>query len=132
MMTSHKIQPQADMANLYHKKLRSLAELRQEKERLRAETSSSFNNPETGDTVFNDILPAAIDIMASKGVPAKLLAIALPMLQLAGSQVEKNILKKVAIEVLSGYAKWKGTELGMNALARLVKRKFKKAVEKED
>lgn len=120
------------MANLYHKKLRSLAELRQEKEKLRAETSASFNNPETGDTVFNDILPAAIDIMVSKGVPAKLIAIALPMLQLAGNQVEKNILKKVAIEVLSGYAKWKGTELGIHALARLVKRKFKKAAEKED
>lgn len=132
MMTNRKIQLQADMANLYPKKLRSLAELRQEKERLRAETSASFNNAETGDTVFNDILPAAIDMMASKGVPAKLLAIALPMLQLAGNQVEKNILKKVAIEVLSGYAKWKGTELGMNALARLVKRKFKKAVDKED
>jgi len=132
MMTNRKIQLLADMANLYPKKLRSLAELRQEKERLRAETSSSFNNAETGDTIFNDILPAAIDIMASKGVPAKLLAIALPMLQLAGNQVEKNILKKVAIEVLSGYAKWKGTELGMNALARLVKRKFKKAVDKDD
>lgn len=120
------------MANLYPKKLRSLEELRQEKARLRAEASTTFDNPVTGDSVYNDIIPAAIDIIVSKGVPGKLMAVALPLLQIAGSKVEKNVLKKVATEILTGYAKWKGTELGVNALARLVKRKFEKATKKED
>lgn len=120
-----------DMANLYSKKLRSLEELRQEKARLHAEAKLSFDNPATGDSVYNDIIPAAIDIIVSKGVPGKLMAIAMPLLQIAGSKIEKDVLKKVAAEVLTGYAKWKGTELGINALMRLVKRKLEKA-DKED
>ncbi len=117
------------MVNLYSKKLRSLDELKREKALKKAEASAVFNNPETGDSALADFVPAVLDAIISKGIPDKLMAVAIPVLQLAGSRVEKNILKKVAIEVLTGYAKWKGTELGISALLRLVKRRFEKAAE---
>lgn len=116
------------MMNLYPKKLRSLEELRQEKARLKAEASVALSSADSGDTVYSDFIPAIIDMVASKGVPDKLLALAIPLVHLAGNTIEKNVLKKVAKEILTGYAKWKGTEIGVRALLRLVKKKFKKSV----
>ncbi|HEY9177277.1 MAG TPA: hypothetical protein VIN07_06280 [Flavipsychrobacter sp.] len=120
------------MANLYPKKLRSLKALREEKARLKAEASFAVEGQDGGDAGYADFIPAVLDAIASKGVPDKLLALAVPLVQLAGNKIEKSLLKKVAKEVLLGYAKWKGTEMAASALLRLVKRRFEKAAASEE
>lgn len=120
------------MANLYPKKLRSLKELREEKARLKAEASLAVDTSESSEATYSDFIPAILDAVASKGVSNKLLALAVPLVQLAGNKIEKNVLKKVAKEVLMGYAKWKGAEIGVRALMRLVKRKLEKVAADDD
>ena len=120
------------MVKLYSKKLRSLDELRREKALKKKAASESFDLLTPG-PASGDFFPAMIDVVTSKGVINKLFALALPVLKLAGNKVEKNILKRLAIEVLSGYAKWKGTEIGLKALFRFVRqRRDKHAKDKEE
>jgi hypothetical protein len=122
-------QSKVDMVNLYSKKLRSLDELRREKALKKAEAAAAFDATDSGPSLYGDLIPAIVDVITSKGATNKLLALGIPALKLAGTIIEKSLLKKVAIEVLTGYAKWKGTEMGLSALLRLVKRKFEKAAE---
>ncbi len=117
------------MVNLYSKKLRSLDELRQEKALKKAEASAAFADTDSGPSLYGDLIPAIVDVISSKGATNKLLALGIPALKLAGTIMEKSLLKKVAIEVLTGYAKWKGTEMGMGAIVRLIKKKYAKAAE---
>lgn len=114
------------MAKLYSKKLRNLEELRREKALKKQEASEAFDNLLTSDSSSGDFLPALLDVVTSKGVANKLFALALPALKIAGNKVEKNILKNLAIEVLGGYAKWKGSEMGIKALFRFMKRRYEK------
>lgn len=126
------IQSKVDMVNLYSKKLRSLDELRREKALKKAEAAAAFTDTDSGPSLYGDLIPAIVDVIASKGAANKILALGIPALKLAGTVMEKSLLKKVAIEVLTGYAKWKGTEMGMQALVRLIKRKYAKASESRE
>ena len=126
------IQSKVDMVNLYSKKLRSLDELRREKALKKAEATAAFTDTDSGPSLYGDLIPAIVDVIASKGAANKILALGIPALKLAGTVMEKSLLKKVAIEVLTGYAKWKGTEMGMQALVRLIKRKYAKASESRE
>lgn len=129
MMMNLTTQSKVDMVNLYSKKLRSLDELRQEKALKKAEASAAFADTDSGPSLYGDLIPAIVDVVASKGAANKLWALGIPALKLAGASMEKSLLKKVAIEVLTGYAKWKGTEMGMGAIVRLIKKKYTKAAE---
>lgn len=133
MTTNLNTQTKLDMVNLYSKKLRSLDELRREKALKKAEASTAFTDTDSGGpSLYGDFIPAIMDVIASKGAANKLLALGIPALKLAGSVMEKNLVKKVAIEVLTGYAKWKGTEMGMHALIRLIKRKYAKNADRQE
>lgn len=114
------------MVKLYSKKLTSLDELRREKALRKKEAAEVFDNVFKPDPASDGIIPALIDIATSKGIANKLLALAIPVAQMVGNKVEKNMLKRLAIEVLGGYAKWKGTEVGLKALFRYMKRRYER------
>lgn len=110
---------------LYDKNLTSLDALRAEKRRLAAEANSTAGNilrnkkhsSDSSDFDISDAINAGIDIITSKGAINKLLAISLPLLDIAGIKLEKKLLTSVSKEVLGGYIKWKAIEIGMSALS---------------
>lgn len=125
---------------LYDKKMNTLAELRMELAAKHLEADNYFRNAlrpdftstEEGDTSsseMNEWLQAGFDFLLSKGVADKVLALAIPALKLVGSRVEKNLLKSMAKDFVSGYAKWKALELGIKLAFSFLD---KKVSEKED
>ncbi|MCB9047585.1 MAG: hypothetical protein H6550_15735 [Chitinophagales bacterium] len=112
------------MIKLYHKKLNSLEELRQEKAKVKHEANTAFTNILDGknstdgsaESTVPDMIQAGLDVLTSKGITDKLFALVLPALRLAGRKIEKDILKSLAKEFVVGYAKWKAIELGTKAI----------------
>lgn len=120
---------------LYTKNLTSLSALREEKRRLKEQADvtagSIFNDgrktsgQENEEHSFDvsDAISAGMDVLTSKGAMSKILALGLPLLDLAEIKLEKKLIKTVGKEVLGGYIKWKAIEIGMNALSSYLKKK---------
>jgi hypothetical protein len=125
---------------LYNRQLNSLDELRQEKQRLRARKRDtddifSFDDIIPGKAVAKegeaeksedgglDIAGIAGSVLSAVGNKDMLFSIGLPLLKIAGSQLEKGLIKKVLKEVGFGYAKWKAIELAFKGVKHLVDKK---------
>ena len=127
---------------LYPRNLRSIQELKQEKLRIKRKADTMFNsflgttsNTTTHGTAAHDegdiigagnIMGTVMDFVTSKGFAGKAASLAVPLLSLAGRKIEGNLLKKAAKEVLGGYVKWKGIEIGSRALIMFIKKSAKK------
>ncbi|OSZ79529.1 hypothetical protein CAP35_15145 [Chitinophagaceae bacterium IBVUCB1] len=125
---------------LYNKQLNSIEELRREKQQLKAALRQSDKE---GLFSVDDILPAKKDktkagndesngidiagiataLLSSLGNKDTLLSVGLPLLKVAGSQLEKGMVKKILKEVGLGYAKWKAIELAFKGVKHLVDKK---------
>lgn len=132
------------MIKLYDKKLTNLKELKQEIALKRAEADTSFDNllsintdrpgqmpgspdsEDDGSIDWSAMISTGLDFITSKGTVNKMMALALPALRLAGSKMEKDILKSMAKEFIVGYAKWKGIEFGFKLALRFINSRFSK------
>lgn len=124
---------------LYNKQLNSVEELLREKQQLKAELRkadaeglfslddiipASGNKENKGETSGEvDIAGLATGLLSSLGNKDSLLAIGLPLLKAAGSQLEKGLMKKILKEVGFGYAKWKAIELAFKGAKYLIDKK---------
>lgn len=121
------------MIKLYDKKLNSMDALKQEIALKKLEEQNYFNNilgtdstaqgePATNttatdnDTDWSAMLGVGFDVLTSKGISNKLMALAVPAISLIGRKIEKDILKSFAKEFALGYLKWKALELGTKAV----------------
>lgn len=135
------------MIKLYDKKLNSMDALKQEIALKKLEEQNYFNNilgtDNTGqgdltanttatdnDTDWSEMLGIGIDLLTSKGLSNKLMALAVPAISLIGNKIEKNVLKSFAKEFAVGYLKWKALELGTKALFSFIDSRMEK--KKED
>lgn len=126
---------------LYNKQLNSVEELQREKQQLKAELRkadakglfslddiipATGNKENKGETTSSevDIAGLATGLLSSLGNKDSLLAIGLPLLKAAGSQLEKGLVKKILKEVGFGYAKWKAIELAFKGAKYLVDKKI--------
>jgi hypothetical protein len=118
-----------DVMRLYPKKLRSLEELKREKQVLkyaRAQTrKESFLDIKAdslpGAGKKGDILSLIGDLFTSKSFADIALSVGLPMLKFAGRKTEKNIIKKLAGELIGGYVKWKLLQMGLRGIRLFMK-----------
>lgn len=124
---------------LYNKQLNSVEELLREKQQLKVELRkadaeglfslddiipASGNKENKGETSGEvDIAGLATGLLSSLGNKDSLLAIGLPLLKAAGSQLEKGLMKKILKEVGFGYAKWKAIELAFKGAKYLIDKK---------
>ena len=131
------------MIKLYDKKLTNLKELKQEIALKRVEADTSFDNllstnstpkyaTATGEQVddasidWSAMIGTGLDFITSKGTVNKMMALAVPAMKLVGSKMEKDMLKSIGKEFITGYAKWKGIELGFKMVSRMVRSKINK------
>jgi len=125
---------------LYNKQLNSLEELKLEKQKLRAEmrkadaegffsvddiipgkSANKEGEEENGGGL--DIAGIASTVLSAVGNKDMLLSVGMPLLKLAGNQLEKGLVKKILKEVGFGYAKWKAIELAYKGVKHLVDKK---------
>lgn len=105
------------MGKLYDTNLQSLAALRAEKTRRKADAENAYQNLSISGAVGEkgggvaDWAGAGIDLLTSKGWADRLFAIAMPAIKLGAARLEKDVLKSLAKEFVTGYAKWKGLSL---------------------
>ncbi len=116
---------------LYHKQLNSVAELRREKKRLKkahieAEKQSVVDDV-ADDNPLASVADIANDFFTSKGSLNAMMSLAMPLFRLALRKTEKGVLKKVATEVIGGYLKWKGIDLGIRLAMRFIRMQKHKA-----
>lgn len=131
------------MIKLYDRKLTNLKELKQEIALKRVEADTSFDNllstnstpkytTATGEQVddasidWSAMIGTGLDFITSKGTVNKMMALAVPAMKLVGSKMEKDMLKSIGKEFITGYAKWKGIELGFKLVSRMVRSKINK------
>lgn len=127
------------MMNLYTKNLTSLAALRREKKRLQGEAdtnvSSIFNTGQPRHTADNEdqggfdmstAISAGMDALTSKGAMSKIMALALPMLEMAELKIEKKFIMSVSKELIGGYLKWKAVKIGYNMVSSILKSQYEK------
>ncbi|MBS1773281.1 MAG: hypothetical protein JST82_10485 [Bacteroidetes bacterium] len=120
---------------LYPKQINSIEELRQEKQLLKQKVRdmeaegvlkppflSSKNKPE--DTGEEDA--SIFDFIGNNTLKNVLTTVGLPLLQVAGIKLEQKALKKLAIELLGGYAKWKAIALAYKGLQKILLSKKEK------
>ncbi|MFN4248421.1 MAG: hypothetical protein ACK4EY_11890 [Flavipsychrobacter sp.] len=126
---------------LYNKQLNSLEELKLEKQKLRAEMrkadadgffsvddiipgrSANKEASEEQESGGLDIAGIAGSLLSAIGNKDMLLSVGMPLLKLAGNQLEKGLVKKILKEVGFGYAKWKAIELAYKGVKHLVDKK---------
>lgn len=124
---------------LYNKQLNSLDELKLEKQKLRAEMrkadaegffsvddiipGKSANKEGEEESGGLDIAGIASTVLSAVGNKDMLLSVGMPLLKLAGNQLEKGLVKKILKEVGFGYAKWKAIELAYKGVKHLVDKK---------
>ena len=125
------------MIKLYDKKLTNLKELKQEIAMKRVEADTSFDNLLSTNTTRHHVptgepidaadidwaamIGTGLDFITSKGTVNKMMALALPALKFAGSKMEKDLLKSLSKEFITGYAKWKAIELGFKLASRMLR-----------
>ena len=112
---------------LYHRQLKGIKDLRQEKRRLkRADVQPSVppQDARSEDISMSDI---AGSIAMSNGTLDALMGLAMPLFRVALRKTEKGLLKKVAKEVLGGYLKWKSIDLGLTLAMRFIRMQKHKA-----
>jgi hypothetical protein len=131
------------MIKLYDKKLTNLKELKQEIALKRVEADTSFDNllstnstpkhaTATGEQVddgsidWSAMIGTGLDFITSKGTVNKMMALAVPAMKLVGSKMEKDMLKSIGKEFITGYAKWKAIEFGFKLVSRMVRSKINK------
>lgn len=129
------------MIKLYDKKLTSLQELKQEIALKKMEADTSFDNllstntphhAPTGEPVdatdidWAAMIGTGLDFITSKGTVNKMMALALPALKFAGSKMEKDLLKSLSKEFITGYAKWKAIEIGFKLASSMIRSKTNK------
>lgn len=125
---------------LYNKQLNSIEELRREKQKLKADLQSadkqglfSLDDLLPGNSTSNskadnnaegvDIAGIATSLLSSLGSKNTLLSVGLPLLKVAGNQLEKGVVKKILKEVGLGYIKWKAIELSVKGIKHMVDKK---------
>lgn len=125
---------------LYNKQLNSIEELRREKQKLKADLQSadkqglfSLDDLLPGNSTSNskadnnaegvDIAGIATSLLSSLGNKNTLLSVGLPLLKVAGNQLEKGVVKKILKEVGLGYIKWKAIELSVKGIKHMVDKK---------
>ncbi len=125
---------------LYNKQLNSIEELRREKQKLKADLNSADkqglfslddvlpgknknNGKADNDGGGLDIAGIATGLLSSLGNKDTLLSVGLPLLKVAGNQLEKGVVKKILKEVGLGYIKWKAIELSIKGIKHLVDKK---------
>ncbi len=121
---------------LYNKKLRSLAELKHEKQLLMREeqvtrkhmkdpwaglTQTKLNKDDTDTDGIDWVSVIAKFFGGAKSLPVNIaLSLAGPLLGKMGRK-GGGIIKKLAIEVLGGYLKWKLLDIGFNLAKKMLK-----------
>lgn len=129
---------------LYDKKLRTMADLKQELALKKAEADNYFSNilspsqtdvntaqpggntADSSNAWVNDLVVTGMDFITSKGLGDKLGAFALPALRLAGRRVENKLLTSAFKEFGLGYLKWKAIQIGCRFAYRTLKSKLEK------
>lgn len=122
---------------LYTKNLTSLAALRQERQRLKAANKATTSNMLDNNSVgansdtdnnfdFAHLVNAGIDILSSKTIVDRAMAIGMPLLNIAGIRLEKKLIKTVGKELLFGYLKWKAVEIGLRTTSTFIEQKRNK------
>jgi hypothetical protein len=114
---------------LYHKQLNSVADLKREKLRLKKARKKKAKKLARADEQDESPMASTLgDLMSSTGDLSSLAGLGMPLFRLALKQTQKNgFLKKVAVEVLGGYAKWKAIDLGITLTMRFIRRQKHKA-----
>lgn len=125
---------------LYNKQLNSIEELRREKQKLKADLQSAYtqglfslddllpgnstsNSKADNNAEGVDIAGIATSLLSSLGSKNTLLSVGLPLLKVAGNQLEKGVVKKILKEVGLGYIKWKAIELSVKGIKHMVDKK---------
>jgi hypothetical protein len=125
---------------LYNKQLNSIEELRREKQKLKADLQSAYtqglfslddllpgnstsNSKADNNAEGVDIAGIATSLLSSLGGKNTLLSVGLPLLKVAGNQLEKGVVKKILKEVGLGYIKWKAIELSVKGIKHMVDKK---------
>jgi hypothetical protein len=129
---------------MYPKKLRSLEELKREKQVLkyaRAQTSKedffdikAIKLPKAASSKGDaGILSLLGDLLTSKSFSDILLTVGLPVLKIAGRKTQKSVIKKLATEIIGGYAKWKLVQMGIRGVRLFMKmQQTKKQKQKQE
>lgn len=122
---------------LYNKKLRSLAELKHEKQLLMREeqvrrkhvkdpwsllTQTKSEKESTDTDSFDWVSLLTKFLGGTKSLPVNIaLSLAGPLLGKVGRK-GGGIIKKLATEVIGGYLKWKLIDIGFNLVKKMLKR----------
>lgn len=124
--------------NLYSKNLTSIDALKREKLRLKAESDASINSlfntgkpavnkdDDAGGFDVNTAIAAGMDALTSKGAMNKIMALALPALEMAELKIEKKFIMSVSKEVIGGYLKWKAVQIGLGFISSAINNRFDK------
>lgn len=122
---------------LYNKKLRSLADLKHEKQLLMREQqiarkhqkdpfSALLNGngkKDNAETDGIDWVSMMTKLLAGNSIPFKIaLSLATPLLGKIGRKGSSTV-KKIAFEVLGGYIKWKAVDMGFRLVKKMLKKK---------
>lgn len=122
---------------LYPKKLNNLEDLKREKQRLKEELKSIEDkgliskDDFFGEIGGGDIIGTATGLLKGGSIKDAALAVGMPLLKLAGSTLEAATIKKIAKNVVGGYAKWQAIQLAYKLVSRAVAHYKKKAKEKK-
>ncbi len=122
---------------LYHKQLKSVAELKREKKRIKLMRHLEDNNAEAvkdaknADNPLASFASLAGDLISSKGTTGVLMSVAMPLLKPLMKKGQKGMFK-LAKEVLGGYVKWKAIDMGITLAMRFIKSQKHKAEKKDD
>ena len=79
------------------------------------------------DNPLTSMADIANDFFTSKGSLNAMMSLAMPLFRLVLRKTEKGVLKKVATEVIGGYLKWKGIDLGIRLAMRFIRMQKHKA-----
>lgn len=122
---------------LYHKQLKSVADLKRERKRIKVMRKVEDNNAEAvadaknADNPLASFASLASDLISSKGTAGVLMSVAMPLLRPLMKKGRKGMFK-VAKEVLGGYVKWKAIDMGITLAMRFIRSQKHKADKNDD
>lgn len=122
---------------LYHKQLKSVAELKRERKRIKLMRHVEENNAEAvkdakdADNPLASFASLASSLISSKGTSGVLMSVAMPLLKPLMKKGQKGMFK-LAKEVLGGYVKWKAIDMGITLVTRFIRMQKHKADKNDD
>lgn len=123
---------------LYDKKLSSIDELKREQLRLQYERKHQDREPlfpvkevnQSDNGAGKNFFGFVMDMLGAESGLQRALTLSKPLLKILTKR-SKQPLKKLAIEVGSGYLKWKAIEMVLNGAKLFIKSQKKKHEQKE-